>query len=78
MDDLDIVLLNIISFLGGTISGLAIGYKYSIACSSKPEQSPPRENGMSHSSSGMFSQHETVLASAPTQEQFGKEIVIRT
>ena len=81
MDDLDIVLLNVVSFMTGTLSGLALWYKWRIGCSNQPKESPPRDMPtMSHSSSGMFPTppQEPVMASAPTHVETMKEIVIRT
>ena len=85
MDDLDIVLVNVISFMSGTLTGLFLGYKWSIGCISSPEQTPSISppTGMSHSSSGTFQQgtpppQEAVMASAPQPESLGKEIIIRT
>ena len=56
MDDLDIVLVNVISFMSGTLTRLFLGYKCRIGCISSPEHTPSVSlpTGMSHSSSGHF------------------------
>ena len=83
MDTLDIVLVNIVSFLSGTLSGLYIGYKWRIGCLNPPKEitGTPTIQGMSHSSSVTFPVNEPqmVVASAPPSNQISnKEIIIRT
>ena len=74
MNVLDIILVNVISFLGGTFTGLSIAYKF--GCSRKSESPPTDLAPISYSSSGTFPQ-EPVLASAPQRDTMAREIIIK-